>query len=168
MCPPQVHVDQFSADAGSRLVLFGIIMLDVKEQEIEEGSEPVKDFLTHTPGGIDRSVNTLLFKAQDQRLHKVRLHHAFAAGDSYTAAGLLIEIDILHTHIYDLINSFVFPFICKRASGAALYAGKTTCTFIKVDMDPSILFSGDRFLRTGMYTLLTVQAIIAVVHDLYS
>ena len=166
--PSQVLNDQFVADTCPNLMLLGIILLDIKEQEIEEGSKPVENFRAHTPGGLDRSVNTLLFKAQDQRLHKVRLHHAFAAGDSYTAAGLLIEIDILHTHIYDLINSFVFPFICKRASGAALYAGKTTCTSIKVNMDSSILCSRDRFLRTGMYTFLTVQTIIAVVHDLYS
>jgi hypothetical protein len=39
---------------------------------------------------------------------------------------------------------------------------------MEVDMDPSVLGSGDCFLGTGVHTPLTVQAVVAVVHDLHS
>ena len=168
MRPPQILVDQFSADAGSFLMFLRIILLDVEEQEIEERSQSVKDFRTYAAGGLDRGVYTFLFKTQDQRFHEARLHHAFTAGDGHAAAGLLIKIEVLHTHFYNLINCFIFPFICQRPSGTALYAGKTTCTFMEADMDPSVLGSSDCLRGTGVHTPLTVQAVVAVVHDLHS
>jgi hypothetical protein len=39
---------------------------------------------------------------------------------------------------------------------------------MKIDMDPSVCCGSDCFPGTGMYTFLTVQAVVTVVHDLYS
>ena len=39
---------------------------------------------------------------------------------------------------------------------------------MKVDMNPPVLGSSDCLLGTGVYTFLTVQAVVAVVHDLHS
>ena len=160
-------MNQICPDACSFPVLFSIIALDVKEQEVKERRKPVKDFRAHAAGGLDRSMDSFLFEVSDQVFRKIGLHHAFPSGDRDASAGFLIEIDILHAHVKDLVDCLIFSLIGQRAAGTALYTGQASGTFLKIYMDPSVLCGSDCVFGTGMYTFLTVHAVLTVVHDLH-
>ena len=127
----------------------------------------MKDFFSHTAGGLDRCVDSIFFETKNQRFHKVRLHHSLSAGDGHSSAGLLIEINILHTDINHFINCLIFPFICQSAAGAALHTGQTSGTLIEINMNFSVLRFCDCLRGTGAYTLSAMYAVVTVVHNLY-
>ena len=158
--PFEIFDDLFIADSGSFLMLSGIIMFYIKQQQIKLRGQILKDIIRNITGSFNGSMDICFFKRNSSALRN-QAEPFPLSGDRYAASGLFIKVNILKADFSDVICCFFFPFIAEclprdsfghktgiRCSGH----GQSECDLLskkKPDLDMSEHRSGSAGISSG-------------------